>query len=84
MILKEKLCERLLWEERARYPYHKFVKTTPKPRATKNSRGELVGPPLLPLSLVDVGLGPDAVEVGSADMVCESECVLLYGWRESQ
>ena len=25
--------------------YHKFVKTTPKPRATKNKSGELVGPP---------------------------------------
>jgi hypothetical protein len=24
--------------------YHKFVNTTPKPNATKNSRGELVGP----------------------------------------
>lgn len=23
--------------------YHKFVKTTPNPRATKNRRGELVG-----------------------------------------
>jgi hypothetical protein len=23
---------------------HRFVKTTPKPRATKNNRGELVGP----------------------------------------
>lgn len=29
--------------------YHKFVKTTPKPRATKNKRGELVGPPPPPL-----------------------------------
>ncbi len=28
--------------------YHKFVKTTPKPRATKNRRGELVGPVLFP------------------------------------
>jgi hypothetical protein len=25
--------------------YHRFVKTTPKPRATKKSSGELVGPP---------------------------------------
>jgi hypothetical protein len=24
--------------------HHKFVNTTPKPNATKNSRGELVGP----------------------------------------
>ena len=27
-----------------RISYHRFVKTTPKPRATKKSRGELVGP----------------------------------------
>lgn len=25
--------------------HHRFVKTTPKPNATKNSKGELVGPP---------------------------------------
>jgi hypothetical protein len=25
--------------------YHRFVKTTPKPNATKKSNGELVGPP---------------------------------------
>lgn len=25
--------------------YHRFVKTTPKPKATKKSNGELVGPP---------------------------------------
>lgn len=28
-----------------RATYHRFVNTTPKPKATKNSRGELVGPP---------------------------------------
>lgn len=27
--------------------YHRLVKTTPKPNATKKSRGELVGPLLL-------------------------------------
>jgi hypothetical protein len=38
--------------------YHRFVKTTPKPRATKNSKGELVAlfepepPPLLPAVVV--------------------------------
>lgn len=26
--------------------YHKFVKTTPKPKATKNNKGELCPPPL--------------------------------------
>ena len=25
--------------------YHRFVKTTPNPKATKKSNGELVGPP---------------------------------------
>jgi hypothetical protein len=25
--------------------HHRFVKTTPNPSATKNSKGELVGPP---------------------------------------
>jgi hypothetical protein len=44
-----------------RRAYHRFVKTTPKPRATKKSSGELVGPPPL-LSLLSlpgglVGLG---------------------------
>lgn len=37
------------------------MKTTPKPRATKNSKGEL-GPPL-PLES-DVGLGVDVASVG--------------------
>lgn len=49
------------------------MKTTPKPRATKNSKGELVGPPPPPpsssLSLLGVGDGIDTVDVGSA-MMC--------------
>jgi hypothetical protein len=37
---------------------HKFVKTTPNPKATKKSSGELVGPPppLLPLLELLTGL----------------------------
>ena len=37
--------------------YHKFVKTTPNPNATKNNSGELVGPGvlLLPGEVVAVG-----------------------------
>ncbi len=42
--------------------YHKLVNTTPNPKATKKSNGELVGPlPLLPPELV-VGSG------GAADV----------------
>ena len=41
--------------------YHKFVNTTPKPKATKKSNGELVGPPPPPPPLagaeVAAGLG---------------------------
>lgn len=33
------------------WAYHRFVNTTPKPRATKNKRGELVGLELLPFPL---------------------------------
>ena len=44
--------------------YHKLVNTTPKPNATKNSRGELVGP-LGSESCVGVGLAvADEVGVG--------------------
>ena len=46
------------------------MKTTPKPNATKNSRGELVAPEfwLLPALLVSIGLG--AVDVpGGSDVV---------------
>ncbi len=54
------------------------MKTTPKPSATKNNNGELVGPPppleeswLLPV-LVWVGLGDAVVVV--LDMVAASNC----------
>lgn len=43
--------------------YHKLVKTTPKPRATKNKSGELVGPELLLLFPLLVGEGEGGVEV---------------------
>lgn len=39
------------------------MKTTPNPNATKNRRGELLPPPLLP-ELVVVVLGAADVEVG--------------------
>jgi hypothetical protein len=48
--------------------YHKFVKTTPKPRATKNSRGDCVVEllPLLELEAVDEAASVElAVDVKS-------------------
>jgi hypothetical protein len=45
--------------------YHRLVKTTPKPSATKNSRGELPGVLLFLPSFVAVGWAPEAVPVGS-------------------
>ena len=55
------------------YTYQRFVNTTPKPNATKNSSGELVGPPPpefpLPLPPLDDGVGPGAgMVVGVAAM----------------
>lgn len=40
--------------ERSGSAYHKFVKTTPNPRATKKSSGELLGPPPPPELPVEV------------------------------
>lgn len=59
--------------------HHRLVKTTPKPRATKNNKGELVGP-LLPLPLPLLPLVEDGIVVGVtgvyedvvADMVANS------------
>jgi len=47
--------------------HHKFVNTTPKPNATKNSRGELVGPL--------AGCCVDIEEVGVAE-VEEAVCAM--------
>lgn len=43
--------------------YHRLVKTTPKPSATKKSKGELVGPPPPPPPPPPplVGVGSDVV-----------------------
>lgn len=77
MILHLSLAFHLL-KERGPFPkpqttYHKFVKTTPNPNATKNNNGELVGPPPPPPPPFDgvaVGLGEvttcgEEVESGS-------------------
>lgn len=57
------------------HAHQRFVKTTPKPRATKNSNGEEpppppLDPPLLPplLPLVVVGDGEESAEVGVSEM----------------
>lgn len=51
-------------------PNHKFVKTTPKPSATKNSNGELVGPlPVLLLFPESVGLAEGTLAVPEEDIV---------------
>lgn len=58
--------------------YHKLVKTTPNPSATKNSSGELVGPlpPPPPLPVLVAGLFAVAVPVLVAEEIMEDivEC----------
>jgi hypothetical protein len=54
--------------KRQRQAYHKLVKTTPNPSATKNSRGELPGVLLLLPESVCVGDAAAAVLV-VVDMV---------------
>lgn len=71
MILNHSLALDLL-TERGPFPksqptYHKFVKTTPNPNATKNNNGELVGPPPPPPPPLGV-----AAEVGEVT-TCEEE-----------
>ena len=58
---------------KCREAYHRFVKTTPKPSATKKSKGELVGPPPPELGGVDVAAGGatavlEGIEVDAADV----------------
>jgi hypothetical protein len=60
-------------------PYQRFVKTTPKPRATKNSSGELVGPLLLPFDPelgeedgLDAEGGSDAVDMVALEKLYNS------------
>ena len=54
--------------------YHKLVKTTPKPNATKNSSGELVGPPGEEWCCVCVGWWPLPVAVAVVcGMLCDGQ-----------
>lgn len=59
-------------------PYHKFVNTTPKPSATKKSKGEL-GPP--PAPCVGEGEADEVVEVPAvedADVVDMMELATMF------
>lgn len=63
---KGPLCASEIETKRNSGTYHRFVKTTPKPRATKKRRGELVALfelELPPLPLVEVALAVAEVEV---------------------
>lgn len=55
--------------------HHKFVKTTPKPRATKKSSGELEPPPLLLLLLLFVLEGIAVCGLVVSDVVEEAVSV---------
>ncbi len=52
--------------------YHKFVNTTPKPSATKKSKGELVGPPPPPLAGDDVAAGAVVVLEGTGVVAADA------------
>ena len=55
--------------------YHKLVKTTPKPRATKNSKGELE--PVPPPSFFSAdGVGETAASEGVGNMVMEGPVII--------
>lgn len=71
--------------------YHKLVKTTPNPSATKRSSGELVGPPFPPLPCVGdavaavelaVLVAPDIVALchvaGLRVMICDVSGMKVY------
>jgi hypothetical protein len=51
------------------WTYHRFVKTTPKPRATKKRRGELVGLVLFSGGGLVVAAGGPAEVVVGVDMI---------------
>lgn len=54
------------------------MNTTPKPSATKNSNGELVGPPPLLFCCVEVGEAVAEVVVADEE-VCVSEDIVAAG-----
>ena len=54
--------------------YHRFVKTTPNPKATKKSKGELVGPLLSSSESSKVAVGETAVAVEVKVVVMVMDC----------
>lgn len=64
--------------------YHKFVNTTPKPSATKNKSGLLVGPSLL-LLFAPVVVGPGgALDAAVGGIVEAGEAVdMMMMWPRS-
>lgn len=57
------------------------MKTTPKPSATKKSKGELVGPPPPELAGDDVAVGAaEALVGGIVDVAEEAIFALDCGW----
>lgn len=60
---------------------HRFVKTTPKPRATKKSKGELVGPPPPPELAGDVDAAGGPMEVADGlGLVTAEDAILETVW----
>lgn len=56
--------------------YHRFVKTTPKPSATKKSNGELVGPPPPVLGAAEVAAG-GGIEEFEGVVAVDAEVAIL-------
>ena len=60
-----------------RLVYHRFVKTTPNPRATKKSKGELWGPPPPPPELLAWDVWNGREEVADAKLGGTDEAAVI-------
>ena len=60
--------------------YHRFVKTTPKPSATKKSKGELVGPPPPELGTDDVAAGGGTALLEGIVVVAAEVAIIAAVW----
>lgn len=63
-----------------RETYHRFVKTTPKPSATKKSKGELVGPPPPELTADDVAAGEVIAVLEGSVVVAADAAIFAAVW----